>query len=111
MNGGNVLGTRTSSPTKLSPNSRYNMQHMNPLQTLLKTEPAQVDALSIVQVLTLCGDGRLTDNSQCSKDFREYLQIAKSDNLIKYLGSCLQDRIDAGPLNHAHRLWDEVRLG
>jgi hypothetical protein len=71
---------------------------MNVLQTLLKTDPAQVDGLSIEQVLALCGSGKLTDNSQCSKDFCEYLQVAKSDRLIKYLQTCLQERFDAGPL-------------
>jgi hypothetical protein len=71
---------------------------MNALQTLLKTDPAQVDGLSIEQVIALCGSGKLTDNSQCSKDFCEYLQIAKSDSLIKYLRTCLQEKFDAGPL-------------
>lgn len=71
---------------------------MNALQTLLKTDPAQVDGLSIEQVIALCGSGRLTDNSQCSKDFCEYLQVAKSDSLIKYLRTCLQEKFDAGPL-------------
>lgn len=79
-------------------NSRYNERKMNALQTLLKTDPAQVDGLSIEQVLALCGSGKLTDNSQCSKDFCEYLQVAKSDRLIKYLQTCLQERFDAGPL-------------
>jgi hypothetical protein len=71
---------------------------MNALQTLLKTEPGQVDGLSVEQVLALCGSGKLTDSSQCSTDFREYLQVAKSDRLIKYLQTCLQERFDAGPL-------------
>jgi len=63
-----------------------------------KTDPSQVDALSIEQILALCGGGKLTDNSQCSKDFREYLQVAKSDSLIKYMRACLQEKFDAGPL-------------
>jgi hypothetical protein len=71
---------------------------MNALQTLLKTDPAQVDGLSTEQVLALCGSGKLTDNSQCSKDFREYLQIAKSDSLSRYLRACLQEKFDASPL-------------
>jgi hypothetical protein len=53
-----------------------------------------VDSLSIQQVLALCGDGRLTDGSPCSHDLREYLQIAKSENLFKYLQSCLQDSFE-----------------
>jgi hypothetical protein len=63
---------------------------MKPLLTLLKSDPAQVDSLSIEQVMALCGSGKLSDNSQCSTDLREYLQIAKSDNLRKYLQACLQ---------------------
>jgi len=71
---------------------------MNALQTLLKTDPSKVDALSTEQVLTLCGSGKLTDGSQCSTEFRDYLQIAKSDSLIKYLRACLVDKFDAAPL-------------
>jgi len=71
---------------------------MNPLQVLLKTDPTQVDGLSIEQVLALCGSGKLTDNSQTSIDFREYLRVAKSDRLIKYLQSSLTEKFDAAPL-------------
>jgi len=57
--------------------------------TLLKTDPAQIDSLSIEQVLALCGNGKLSDNSDCSIELRDYLQIAKSENLRKYLQTCL----------------------
>jgi hypothetical protein len=70
---------------------------MNALQTLLKTDPAQVDSLSSEQILALCGNGKLTDSSLCSVDFREYLQVAKSDSLIKYLRASLEGRFEAGP--------------
>ena len=65
---------------------------------MLKTDPTQVDGLSIEQVLALCGSGKLTDNSQTSIDFREYLRVAKSDRLIKYLQSSLTEKFDAAPL-------------
>ena len=67
---------------------------MKPLLTLLETEPAQVDSLSIEQIVALCGNGKLIDDSQCSIQFREYLQIAKSENLQKYLQACLQKSFD-----------------
>jgi hypothetical protein len=63
---------------------------MKPLLSLLKNDPPQIDRLSVQQILALCGDGKLTDGSECSRDFREYLQIAKSSDLIKYVQSCLQ---------------------
>jgi hypothetical protein len=34
-------------------------------------------------------NGKLTDNSDCSVDHREYLRFAKSENLGKYLQTCL----------------------
>jgi hypothetical protein len=67
---------------------------MKPLLTLLKTDPAQIDSLSIEQVVALCGNGKLGDNSQCSIELREYLQIAKSDNLSKYVQACLQSSFE-----------------
>jgi len=67
---------------------------MKPLLSLLKNEPGQVDILSVEQVLALCGGGKLTDGSECSRDFRDYLQIATSTNLAKYLKSCLQGPFD-----------------
>lgn len=72
----------------------YNVPKMKPLLTLLQTDPAQIDALSIEQVVALCGNGKLSDNSDCSVDFREYLQIAKSENLRKYLQACLQSSFE-----------------
>lgn len=67
---------------------------MKPLLSLLKNDPAQVDQLSVEQVLALCGSGKLLDKTDCSCDFREYLRIATSSNLAKYLESCLQSPFD-----------------
>lgn len=67
---------------------------MNPLQTLLKTDPTQVDSLAIDQIVSLCGGGKLTDNSPCSHQLREYLRIAKSENLFRYMQACV-DRDEA----------------
>jgi hypothetical protein len=62
---------------------------MKALLTLLKADPAQIEAFSIEQVVALCGNGKLSDHSTCSQELREYLQIAKSDNLFQYLQGCL----------------------
>jgi hypothetical protein len=67
---------------------------MNPLSSLLKNDPSQVDCLSVQQILALCGNGKLTDGSECSRDFREYLRIAASENLIQYLQTCLQSSFE-----------------
>src|SRR5439155_2770468 len=69
---------------------------MKPLLTVLKTDPAQADSLSIEQVVALCGNGKLADNTQCSLELREYLQIATSESLQRYLQACLQGSFDRG---------------
>src|SRR4051794_24673461 len=67
---------------------------MKALLTLLKTDAGQVDRLSIEQVVALCGNGKLTDNSESSTDLRDYLRIATSENLFKYSQHCLQSSFE-----------------
>ena len=62
---------------------------MSALLSLLKSDPAAVDNLQISQILALCGDGVLRDGAASSIEFREYLQIAKSQNLFAYVESCI----------------------
>ena len=69
---------------------------MPPLLTLLRSDSSAVDKLEIGQIVALCGNGRLTDNSTCSQEFREYLRVANSKNLFRYADSCLSEQIDKG---------------
>jgi hypothetical protein len=62
---------------------------MKALLTLLKADPAQIESFSVEQIVALCGNGKLSDNSPCSQELREYLQIAKSEALFRYLQGCL----------------------
>jgi len=61
-----------------------------PLLEMFQTNPAQIYALNIQQVVALCGDGRLRDNTTCSKELREYLSQALSEKIFEYLEACLQ---------------------
>ena len=54
----------------------------------------QVDAFSIQQIVAGARNGKLSDNSEASADFREYLQIAKSENLARYVQACLQSSFE-----------------
>jgi hypothetical protein len=62
---------------------------MKALLTLLKADSAQIESFSVEQIVALCGNGKLSDNSPCSQELREYLQIAKSEALFRYLQGCL----------------------
>ncbi|MGD0521176.1 MAG: hypothetical protein ABSA48_07970 [Terracidiphilus sp.] len=61
---------------------------------LANSSPTEVGSFSIKQIVALCGDGRLADESLCSNQLREYFQIATPENLKKYLQTCLQEKFD-----------------
>jgi hypothetical protein len=85
-------------------NAAQGRKSMKPLLSLLKSDPGQAEVLSVQQVLALCGAGKLIDASECSRDFREYLGIATSPNLVRYLQTCLQEPFDRS----GHALQDVV---
>jgi hypothetical protein len=59
------------------------------LTTLLETAPQQAYALKIQQVVTLCDDGKLRDDTECERQFRKFLETAPSDQLSLYAAECL----------------------
>jgi hypothetical protein len=62
----------------------------NPVFVLLKSSPEQAYAFQVHQIVSICADGRLTDSSECSKQFRDFLRIAPSHKLVDYVNQCLE---------------------
>ena len=60
-----------------------------PLLPLFQTNPEQIYTLQIEQIVKLCGDGKLRDNSECSVELREYLSQAPSEKHFEYIKACL----------------------
>ena len=75
-------------------NTSFVKVDMSALLTLLKNDPAAVEKLEVHQLSALCGNGKLTDGSVCSVEFREYLAIAKSEKLFEYADACLSQAPD-----------------
>ena len=65
-----------------------------PLLPILATNPTEIYALDIRQIVALCGNGRLTDGSECSQELRGFLRRAPSDQLFQYTEACLQGAFD-----------------
>lgn len=61
-----------------------------PLLPIFRTNPEQIHPLRIQQIITLCGDSKLRNNSDCSKELREYLSQAASEKIFEYMETCLQ---------------------
>jgi hypothetical protein len=77
MNKPDPMGHEPDSPT-------------NPVFLLLKSSPEQAYAFQVHQIVSICADGRLTDSSECSKQFRGFLRIAPSLKLVDYVNQCLE---------------------
>lgn len=69
-----------------------------PLTTLLESAPDQAYSLKIQQVVALCGDGSLRDETDCEMQFRKFLETAPSEQLAVYASECLSDSFQAGGL-------------
>ncbi len=69
---------------------------MSVLMSLLKNDPATLYKKDISQLVAMCGNGKLTDGSECSAELREYLHIAKSEHLFAYADSCLVEKFEKG---------------
>jgi hypothetical protein len=62
-----------------------------PLLSLWDSNPSAITQLKIEQIVATAGDGRLRDDSECSKELRTYLAQVSGDQLFKYAEHCLSD--------------------
>jgi hypothetical protein len=58
---------------------------------LAKQNPAAVEKYTIKQIVGICGDGNLRDNSPCSQHLREFLALQSNDRLADYARFCLDE--------------------
>lgn len=56
---------------------------------LAATNPEAFTAYNIQQIVTICGDGHLTDGSGCSQELRGYLRQQSTQRLAQYARFCL----------------------
>jgi hypothetical protein len=58
---------------------------------LAKQNPAAAKNYTIKQIVGICGDGNLRDDSECSKHLREFLALQSTDRLADYARFCLDE--------------------
>jgi hypothetical protein len=67
------------------------------LLDLLKGSPDQLKDKQVQQLIAFAGSGKLTDDSECSTEFRAFLSSVASSNLKDYADQCLnQSFTDSG---------------
>lgn len=60
-----------------------------PLLALWASNPEAVTQLTVEQVVATAGDGKLRDESDCSREFRQYLSQVTTERLAAYAEHCL----------------------
>ena len=61
---------------------------------LAAKDPASFASYSIEQIVAICGDGKLLDNSECSKQLREFLKLQDVKSLARYALYCLESKYE-----------------
>lgn len=69
-----------------------------PLLQFWKTAKEEVLKMTIEQVVSSAGDGILHDHSQCSDEFRKYLNVAPIERLFDYSHHCLESSFNKSGL-------------
>jgi hypothetical protein len=64
------------------------------LIVLAADEPEKFANYTIEQIVSICGDGKLRDNSDASHQFRTYLTLQPSTKLKDYANFCLEQVFD-----------------
>jgi hypothetical protein len=57
--------------------------------TIWESNPEAVTELSVEQIVSAAGDGKLRDESDCSRELRQYLSEVSTDRLAAYAEHCL----------------------
>jgi len=65
-----------------------------PLIDLWRSNPQNIKAYAIRQIVAISGDGRLRDASTCSIELREYLRETPTEKLEDYCVECLEHGFD-----------------
>ena len=62
-----------------------------PLVDIWKATPQQLETKTVQQLLGFAGDGRLRDENETSREFRNFLRHVPSDLLASFANQCLND--------------------
>jgi hypothetical protein len=68
------------------------------LLSFWKSNKDEVLKQTIEQVVSNAGDGGLRDNTDCSKEFRQFLKMVPSEQLFGYARHCLETTFNKGGL-------------
>jgi len=62
-----------------------------PLMDIWKADKSSVLQMTIEQIASIAGNGKLMDNSSCQAELRQYLTEASTDSLAEYANYCLNN--------------------
>jgi hypothetical protein len=76
----------------MSPNNLFDLTHE--LIEQAESNPQLFATKTVDQIVNICDNGKLLDNSKCSILFRKFLTHQNSFKLSEYAIFCLENRFD-----------------
>lgn len=64
------------------------------LPALWRSQPDQIRAYSLWQIVAMAGDGKVSDGSRCSEDLRSFFGQVDEELLERFVNECLQSPFD-----------------
>ncbi|MGO7000376.1 hypothetical protein [Rhizobium leguminosarum] len=64
--------------------------HVGPLLTFWRDRPHELSKLSVRQIVNMAGDGRILDDTPCSREFRIFLSEVEAGDLQRFVAECLE---------------------
>lgn len=64
------------------------------LISLAEKSPKDFVSYSVEQIVAICGDGKLRDDSECSEQFRDFVALQENEKLAEYARYCLENKFD-----------------
>ena len=64
------------------------------LLDLWEKSPETINSYSVQQIVSMSGDGKLRDKSECSREFRSFISRVSSEKLDEYIKFCLGEKFE-----------------
>lgn len=82
--------TATAKPRASKPTPETSPAYVGPLIPFWRDRPHEISRLSLRQIVNMAGDGRMLDDTPCSREFRLFLSEVEAPDLERFVAECLE---------------------
>ncbi|MDW9957991.1 hypothetical protein GOB20_09145 [Sinorhizobium meliloti] len=82
--------TATANPRAIKRTNEKSPSYVGPLIPFSRDRPDELSRLSLRQIVNMAGDGRMLDDTPCSREFRLFLSEIEAADLERFVAECLE---------------------